>query len=103
MGDREPEDEVGAITGLFDDEETAVEEFFTPRDGRIRRAARRRLQKPKPTHYKVVSISLYTEDQKRLADLVAELKKRGYSRANKSLVVREALRQIDLDLVPPQR
>lgn len=103
MGDREPEDEVGAINGFFDDEETAVEEFFTPRDGRARRAARRRIKQPKPTHYKVVSISLYTEDQQRLAELVAELKKRGYSRANKSLVVREALRQIDLDLVPPQR
>lgn len=103
MGDREPEDEVGAISGFFDDEETAVEEFFTPRDARARRPARRRIKKPKPTHYKVVSISLYTEDQERLAGLVAELKKRGYSRANKSLVVREALRQIDLDLVPPQR
>lgn len=102
MDDREPEDEVGAISGLFDDEETAVEEFFTPRD-RPRRAMRRRPPKVKPTHYKVVSISLYTEDQQRLAGLVAELKKRGYSRANKSLVVREALRQIDLDLVPPQR
>ncbi len=103
MGDREPEDEVGAVRGFFDDEETAVEEFFTPREPRARRAAMRRVKKPKPTHYKVVSISLYTEDQQRLADLVAELKKRGYSRANKSLVVREALRQIDLDLVPPQR
>lgn len=101
MGDREPEDEVGAVRGFFDDEETAVEEFFTPREPRLRRA--RRVKKPKPTHYKVVSISLYTEDQQRLAALVAELKKRGYSRANKSLVVREALRQIDLDLVPPQR
>lgn len=102
MGDQEREDEVGAVRGFFDDEETAVEEFFTPQTNR-RRVARRRPPKVKPTHYKVVSVSLYTEDQERLAALVTELKKRGYSRANKSLVIREALRQIDLDQVPPQR
>lgn len=101
MADQEPEDDVGAVRGFFDDEETAVEEFFRPETRRIRR--RRPPKKPKPTHYRVISVSLYTEDQQRLADLVVELKKRGHSRANKSLVIREALRQIDLDLVPPQR
>lgn len=103
MGDQEREDEVGAVRGFFDDEETAVEEFFTPQTNTRRRVTRRRPANAKPTHYKVVSVSLYTEDQERLAALVAELKKRGYSRANKSLVIREALRQIDLDQVPPQR
>jgi hypothetical protein len=102
LGDQEPEDDGGAISGFFDDEESAVEEFFSPRTARPRLPARR-VKKPKPTHYRVVSISLYTEDQKRLAALVAELKNRGYSRANRSLVIREALRQVDLDLVPPQR
>lgn len=101
MADQEPEGDVGAISGFFDDEETAVEEFFTPQRRRPRPA--RRVKKAKPTHYRVVSVSLYTEDQQRLAELVAELKKRGHSRANRSLVIREALRQIDLDLVPPQR
>lgn len=56
----------------------------------------------RPTHYKVVCISLYNEDIERLESLVAELKRRGHSKANKSQVIREALLQIDLDRVPRQ-
>ena len=56
--------------------------------------------RPRPTHYKVVCISLYNEDIERLESLVAELKRRGHSKANKSQVIREALLQIDLDQVP---
>lgn len=59
-------------------------------------------KKPRPTHYKVVCISLYNEDIERLESLVAELKRRGHSKANKSQVIREALLQIDLDRVPRQ-
>lgn len=91
----------GHIGDLFDSD-TAIDEFFTPRRGVPANAAPQR-RKPKPTHYKVISVSLYTEDLQRLQGLVDELKRRGYSRANKSLLIREALRQIDLDLVPPQR
>jgi hypothetical protein len=57
-------------------------------------------KKPRPTHYKVVCISLYNEDIERLDRLVQELKRRGHSKANKSQVIREALLQIDLDKVP---
>lgn len=57
-------------------------------------------KKPRPTHYKVVCISLYVEDIDRLDSLVAELKRRGHSKANKSQVIRAALEQIDLDRVP---
>ncbi len=56
--------------------------------------------KKRPTHYKVVCISLYNEDIDRLKALVAELKRRGHSKANQSQVIREALLQIDLDRVP---
>ena len=56
--------------------------------------------KERPTHYKVVCISLYNEDIERLDSLVKELKRRGHSKANKSQVIREALLQIDLDRVP---
>lgn len=55
---------------------------------------------PRPTHYKIVCISLYTEDIARLQDHVRELKRRGHSKANKSQVIREALLQLDLDKVP---
>ena len=57
-------------------------------------------QKPKPTHYKIVCISLYTEDIERLESLVAELKKRGHTKANKSAVIRYALDTIDLAKMP---
>jgi len=54
----------------------------------------------KPTHYKIVCISLYNEDIERLENLVRELKKRGHTKANKSQVIRAALDQIDLDKIP---
>ena len=57
-------------------------------------------KKPRPTHYKVVCISLYNEDIERLEKLVKDLKRRGYSKANKSLVIRAALEQLDVEKVP---
>ena len=84
----------------FFSEDQAVDEFFAPT-----RPARAPVAKakPRPAHYKVVSISLYTEDIERLGDLVRELKARGHTRASKSALIREALRQIDLDDIPEQR
>ena len=58
-------------------------------------------KKPKPTHYKVVCISLYTQDIENLEATVAELKRRGYTKANKSQLIRQALRQLDIDKLPP--
>lgn len=57
-------------------------------------------KRQKPSHYKIVCISLYTEDIQRLNTIVAELKRRGHTKANKSQVIRAALEQIDLDKVP---
>jgi len=54
----------------------------------------------KPQHYKIISISLYTEDITRLEQLVRELKRRGHYKANKSQVIRAALAQLNLDKVP---
>jgi len=62
---------------------------------------RRRTNKPKPTHYKVVCISLYTRDIENLEDKVAELKRRGHTKANKSQLIRYALNQLDIDKLPP--
>lgn len=56
--------------------------------------------KPKPTHYKVVSISLYNEDIDRLEEMVAELKRRGFTKANKSQLIRFALETVDIDAMP---
>jgi hypothetical protein len=54
----------------------------------------------KPTHYKVICISIYNDDLKNLDDLVAQLKKRGLTKANRSALIRAALQQVDLDRVP---
>jgi hypothetical protein len=58
-------------------------------------------KKPKPTHYKVVCISLYTKDIENLEAKVAELKRRGHTKANKSQLIRFALSQVDIDKLPP--
>lgn len=60
-------------------------------------------KKEKPTHYKIVCISLYQNDIDRLETLVERLKSRGHTKANKSQVIRAALAQIDLDKVPRSR
>lgn len=56
--------------------------------------------KAKPTHYKVLSISLYREDLERLDAMVEELKRRGYTKANRSQLIRYALDTVDLDGLP---
>lgn len=57
-------------------------------------------KKDKPTHYKIVCISLYTEDIARLEELVAELKRRGHTKANKSALIRFALDNVDIGKMP---
>lgn len=86
-----------------------LEDFYRPRPTPLRPvpavrtdgpARAKKPAKPKPTHYKVVCISLYTEDIERLDALVAELKRRGHTKANKSQLIRAALDQVDLDRIP---
>jgi hypothetical protein len=76
------------LSGILEDQ------FYRP----MPRAARPRA--PKPAHYKIVCISLYNEDIARLEELVAELKRRGFSKANKSQLIRFALGTVDLDRMP---
>ena len=54
----------------------------------------------RPTHYKVICISLYNGDLERLDKLVDELKARGLTKANRSALIRAALDQVDLAKVP---
>ncbi len=56
--------------------------------------------KKKPTHYKVICISMYTDALNRLDGMVRELKSRGYTKANRSALIRHALATVDLDSVP---
>jgi len=57
----------------------------------------------RPTHYKVICISMYTRDLEELDAKVAELKRRGWTKANKSQLIRLALSQIDIDKLPTPR
>lgn len=72
--------------------------FYTPRASEPQKAPREKAEKP--LHYKVICISMYTKDLDRLDDLVAELKARGLTKANRSALIRAALDQLDLDKVP---
>jgi hypothetical protein len=54
----------------------------------------------KPTHYKVICISLYNKDLQRLDDMVESLKAKGLTKANRSALIRAALEQVDLEKVP---
>jgi hypothetical protein len=72
-------------------EEEILQQFYAPKN---------KPAKEKPSHYKIVCISLYTEDIARLEGLVQELKRRGHTKANKSQVIRAALDQIDLAKIP---
>lgn len=69
--------------------------FYRGKSGAARPPA-----KDKPSHYKVISISLYTEDLARLEAMVQELKRRGHTKANKSQLIRFALDSVDLDQMP---
>ncbi|MEZ4442559.1 MAG: hypothetical protein R3B72_25925 [Polyangiaceae bacterium] len=84
---------------LFDrDEVEGVLEgsFYTP----AKPAAKAPKQGDKPTHYKVICISMYTDALARLDEMVKELKGRGYTKANRSALIRHALENVDLDEVP---
>jgi hypothetical protein len=87
----------GRVLGDDPIDDRLVAEFYRPS---ARPARPPRAEKPRPTHYKIVCISLYTEDIARLEALVGELKRRGHTKANKSQVIRAALDQVDLSKIP---
>lgn len=82
--------------------ESILERFYKPEAAPITNIADAAPagKKDKPTHYKVVCISLYNEDIEHLESMVAELKRRGHTKANKSQLIRAALAQVDLGKIP---
>jgi hypothetical protein len=87
------------------DADVIMREDFYGRAGTPEAAPRRRRAEaaPRPTHYKIICISLYTQDIEDLEAKVGELKRRGWTKANKSLLLRLALSQLDLDKITPPR
>jgi hypothetical protein len=112
MAAREDGTGLGAARVLDGDEVQGVLSgtFYTPRSPsgiapRMRgedadKADAMRAAADKPTHYKVICISMYTKDLTRLDGLVEQLKARGMTKANRSALIRAALDQLDLDKVP---
>ena len=100
MARREEEAGLGTVRVLDADEVEGVLSgaFYSPE----RKASRRRRAEPqeKPSHYKVICISLYTKDLEHLDERVEALKARGITKANRSALIRVALDQLDLDKVP---
>lgn len=98
MARRDEETGLGAARVLDADEVQGVLSgaFYAPEP----RAERPRRPEPRPAHYKVICISIYTQDLKRLDGMVDELKTRGLTKANRSALIRAALDQVDLDKVP---
>ncbi|MCB9507551.1 MAG: hypothetical protein H6700_07100 [Myxococcales bacterium] len=69
--------------------------------GSPRRAPpRRRAKKSTPTHYKIISISLYNEDIDKIDELVAALKAAGHPKANRSALIRYAIDTVDIEKMP---
>ncbi len=100
------EDKLMAHDPLSDADAILTEEYY----GRRREAHAGEPRKPRgegkaprPTHYKVICISMYTQDIEDLDAKVAELKRRGWTKANKSQLIRLALSQIDIDKLPTPR
>jgi hypothetical protein len=88
----------GATKKLFDGEEVAEVLSGTYYKAKARPELRA-VEEERPAHYKVICISLYNEDLSRLDGMVEELKRRGFTKANRSALIRFALEQADLDKV----
>lgn len=83
------------VDNPLEGEELLLDAMYGPVTQRRQPEAKR--QEDKPNHYKIVSISLYTEDIQRLDRMVKELKRRGVYKANKSQLIRTALARLDLE------
>jgi len=99
------EDKLMAHDPLSDADAILSEEYYGRRTRPTDAPAARRRAGPglKPTHYKVICISMYTRDIEELEAKVAELKRRGWTKASKSQLIRLALAQVDLDKLATPR
>src|SRR5262249_21420771 len=103
-GGRMKEDKLMAHDPLSDADAILSEEYYgRRREGGAEEPRKAAGKPPRPTHYKVICISMYTRDLEDLDAKVAELKRRGWTKANKSQLIRLALSQIDIDKLPTPR
>lgn len=93
----------GAARALLDRDEVEgvlSGAFYSPAEPPEPPRSGTRAQKPRPDHYKVICISMYTGDLDRLDGMIDELKGMGITKANRSALIRHALSQVDLTKVP---
>ncbi len=67
---------------------------FRRRSKKLKRRGRR------PSHYKLVCISLYNHDIQKLEQHVQILKQRGHTKANKSQIIRFAIDKVAVEKMP---
>lgn len=98
------EEKLMAHDPLSDADSVLREAYYGKRPAPPAVAEDNRDTKQRPTHYKVICISMYTRDLEELDAKVAELKRRGWTKANKSQLIRLALSQMDVSKLttPPQ-
>jgi hypothetical protein len=98
------EEKLMAHDPLSDADSILSEEYYGKRAPNAAPVAKLAKSAQRPTHYKVICISMYTRDLEELDAKVAELKRRGWTKANKSQLIRLALSQIDVSKLPtPQQ
>jgi hypothetical protein len=93
----------GAARALLDRDEVEgvlSGAFYAPAEAMEAPPSRTRAKAERPAHYKVICISMYTDDLARLDDMIDELKAMGITKANRSALIRHALSQVDLQKVP---
>ncbi|MDX2053742.1 MAG: hypothetical protein SFV15_15175 [Polyangiaceae bacterium] len=89
-----------ATAKILTDDAAVSSEFFASAGAQSSRVDTNDSRGDKPTHYKVICISMYTDDLNRLDTMVDTLKSRGLTKANRSALIRYALGAVDLDTVP---
>jgi hypothetical protein len=91
-----PSAEDGVATPALDADRPSAHERRPASELDDARRPRKRSKKPaRPDHYKVICISLYNEDLALLDRVVKDLKKRGFTKASRSAVLRAAMQQFD--------
>jgi len=100
MSDRDGFRQAAAKVLDHDEVEGVLSSSFYEATARAARQEPKQRPQDKPTHYKVICISMYTDDLKRLDTMVDALKARGITKANRSALIRYALGEVDLENVP---
>ena len=83
MSERELREATARVLGA--DDERGSGAFYAPPPAVVNDA---KTPGMKPVHYKVICISMYTDDLKRLDHMVESLKARGLTKANRSALIR---------------